>query len=358
MKLFDYMGQHNHEEVVFWADRIAGLKAIVAIHNTTLGPALGGVRMWPYRSEEEALVDVLRLSECMTYKASLAGLNLGGGKAVIIGDPATDKSEALFRAFGKFVDSLHGKYITAEDVGTTVSDMTYVRLETPYVVGLPTSERGSGDPSPMTAFGVYGGMKACCQARFGSDTLTGRIIAIQGLGKVGYQLARRLSEEGAKLIASELDLRRAAAIAVELGLALVDIDEIYEVECDIFAPCALGAILNDDTIPRLRCQIIAGAANNQLAEDRHGNDLVERNILYAPDYVINAGGIISVTTELGAYDIHEAWQKTAVIYDSILRVVMLAQDEDIPTQLAAHRLAQARIEITKQERGLQYDPSP
>jgi leucine dehydrogenase len=177
MKLFDYMGQHNHEVVVFRADRIAGLKAIVAIHNTTLGPALGGVRMWPYRSEEEALVDVLRLSECMTYKASVAGLNLGGGKAVIIGDPATDKSKALFRAFGKFVDSLHGKYITAEDVGTTVSDMTYVRLETPYVVGLPTSERGSGDPSPMTAFGVYRGMKACCQARFGSDTLTGRISA-------------------------------------------------------------------------------------------------------------------------------------------------------------------------------------
>ncbi len=349
MELFNYMQEHNHEEVVFSTDKETGLKAIVAIHSTTLGPALGGVRMWPYRSEEEAVLDALRLAEGMTYKSSVAGLNLGGGKAVIIGDPAKDKSSALFRAFGKFVNSLNGKYITAEDVGTTVTDMTYVHQETPYVTGLPATEKGSGDPSPLTAFGVYRGMKACCRARFGSDSLTGRRIAIQGLGKVGYDLAKRLSEEGARIIASELNSERAAAIAVELDLALVGLEEIYDVVCDIFAPCALGAILNDNTIPRLRCQIVAGAANNQLAEDRHGDELAERNILYAPDYVINAGGIISVATELGAYDRQEAWHKTAKIYDSILRVVALAQDEDIPTHLAAHRLAQARIEIEKQE---------
>jgi leucine dehydrogenase len=352
MKLFDYMNQHNHEEVVFWADKATGLCAIVAIHSTTLGPALGGARMWPYGSEEEAILDVLRLSECMTYKASLAGLNLGGGKAVIMGDPAKDKSEALFRAFGKFIDSLQGKYIAAEDVGTTVTDMTYVHQETPHVVGLPTAEHGSGDPSGLTAFGVYRGMKACCQARFGSDLLKGRRIALQGVGKVGYALAKRLDEEGAEIIASELDPQRAATVTVELGIELVEPDDIYDVEADIFAPCALGAILNDDTIPHLRCQIVAGSANNQLAEAHHGDELAERNILYAPDYVINAGGLISVATELGAYDSGEAWRKAGAIYDRLLRVVRLAQDEGIPTHLAAHRLAQARIELVKHERDM------
>jgi leucine dehydrogenase len=288
----------------------------------------------------------------MTYKAAVAGLDLGGGKAVIIGDQGKDKSEALFRAFGRFVNSLNGRYITAEDVGTTVEDMTYVHQETPHVVGLPTQEKGSGDPSPLTAFGVYRGMKACCQARFGSNSLAGLTIAIQGLGKVGTHLARRVLEEGASIVASEFDTRRARAVASELDLELVGLDEIYDVPCDIFAPCALGAVLNDETLPRLRCRIIAGAANNQLAEDRHGYELAERNILYAPDYVINAGGLINVTTELGAYDAQEAWHKTAAIYDTILKIVKLAGEEAIPTHLAAHRLAQARIELARQEQEL------
>ena len=348
MKLFNYMDKHNHEEVVYWMDKAADLKAIVAIHSTTLGPALGGARMWPYASEEEALLDVLRLSEGMTYKSSIAGLNLGGGKAVIIGDPAKDKSEALFRAFGKFIDTLQGKFITGEDVGTTVADVASMHQETSYVVGLPLAEQGSGDPSPLTAYGVYRGMKACCQVYYGSDSLRGRRVAIQGLGKVGYELARLLARDGARLVAAELDPKRAIKVAVELGIRLAGPQEIYDVKCDIFAPCALGAVINNDTLHRLRCRIIAGAANNQLAEDHHGYELAERQILYAPDYVINAGGLISVATELGVHDTQEAWRKTEKIYDTILRIIALAQDEGIPTHLAAHRLAQARIELAKQ----------
>jgi leucine dehydrogenase len=350
MRIFNYMDQHNHEEIVFWSDKSVGLRAMVAIHDTTLGPALGGTRMWPYESEDDAILDVLRLSEGMTYKSSVAGLDFGGGKAVIIGDPVTDKSKALFHSFGRFIESLNGKYITGEDVGITVEDIAEIHRETSHVVGTPRAEHGSGDPSPLTAFGVFRGMQACCQAHFGSDTLTGRRIAIQGLGKVGYWLAKRLIEVDAHVIASELDPERAAHVAVELGLELVDPNEIFDVQCDIFSPCALGSVLNGDTIPRLRCQIIAGAANNQLAEDHHGDELAERHILYGPDYVINAGGLISVSTELGTFDMAEAWRKTATIYDSILRVINLARDECIPTHLAAHRLAQARIEMAKQER--------
>jgi leucine dehydrogenase len=349
MKIFGYMVDHHHEEVAFWADKATGLKAIVAIHSTVLGPALGGTRMWPYPTEEEALLDVLRLSEAMTYKASVAGLDLGGGKAVIIGDPAVDKSDALFRSFGRFINSLNGRYITAEDVGTTVADMTCVHEETPYVTGLPAAEKGSGDPSPMTAYGVYRGLKACCQARYGTNELEGCRVAIQGLGKVGHHLAWHLAKEGVEIVASECNPRRAEQVRAEIKLELVDLDEIYRIGCDIFAPCALGGILNDDTIPYLRCQIIAGGANNQLAEDRHGFELAERDILYAPDYVINSGGIISVATELGSYDTHEAVRKTAAIYDTVLRVIALAKDEEIPTHLAAHRLAQARIELKTQE---------
>jgi leucine dehydrogenase len=349
MRIFNYMDEHNHEELVFWSDKAVGLRAMVAIHDTTLGPALGGTRMWPYESEDEAILDVLRLSEGMTYKSSVAGLNFGGGKAVIIGDPATDKSEALFRSFGKFIESLNGKFITGEDVGITVEDVGYIHQKTSHVVGLPEAEHGSGDPSPLTAFGVYRGMQACCQAHFGSDSLAGRRVAIQGLGKVGYSLAKRLIEDKAHVIATELNQQRAARIAVELGLELVGLDEIYNVACDIFSPCALGAVINDETLPRLRCQIIAGAANNQLADEHHGDELAERNILYAPDYVINAGGLISVSTDLGTFDSAEAWRKTAAIYNSVLRVINLARDECIPTHLAAHRLAQARIEVAKHE---------
>ncbi len=349
MEIFNYLAEHNHEEVVFWSDKTAGLRAIVAIHSTVLGPALGGCRMWPYVSEEDALLDVLRLAEGMTYKASLAGLDFGGGKAVIIGDPARDKSAGLWQAFGKFINSLHGRYITGEDVGTTVVDMALVHQSTPYVVGLPKTEHGSGDPSPVTAFGVYRGIRACCRACFGLDDLRGRTVAVQGLGKVGAHLARLLAQDGARLVASELNAERAAKIALELGIKLVPPDDIYEVKCDVFAPCALGAVINDTTIGRLRCRIVAGAANNQLADDQLGFELAERNILFAPDYVINAGGIISIGSEVGAFDAQTAWHKTSAIYDSLLRIVALSREEGVPTHLAAHRLAQARIELVKQE---------
>ncbi|GAB4449563.1 MAG: branched-chain amino acid dehydrogenase [Anaerolineae bacterium] len=345
MEIFEYMTEHNHERVVLFSDRAAGLRLIVAIHNTVLGPALGGARMWPYPGEEEALLDALRLSEGMTYKSSVAGLDFGGGKAVIIGDPHTDKTPALFRAFGRCVESLRGQYITGEDVGTTVADMAIAHQTCRYVVGLPAAEHGSGDPSPVTAFGVYQGMKACCRATFGSDSLVGRTAAIQGLGKVGFALAKLLSDEGATVIAAEIDYKRAAKAMFELGVKLVEPDDIFGVACDIFAPCALGAVINDETLDRLRCKIVAGAANNQLAHDQHGYELAERGILYAPDYVINAGGLINVATECGAHNCHEAWQKTAAIYDTVTRVLHLAHDEGVPTHLAAHRLAQARIEM-------------
>lgn len=344
MKLFEYMQQHGHEEVVYRVDDEVGLRAIIAIHDTTLGPALGGTRMWPYETEEEALLDVLRLSEGMTYKASVAGLNLGGGKAVIIGDPEHDKSEALFRSYGKFVDSLNGKYITAEDVGTRVEDMVYVNMETSHVTGLPPSHGGSGDPSPLTAFGVYKGMKACSQAVFNSDSLKELTIAIQGLGKVGYTLAEYLTQEGARVIAADINRELTEEASDELGVEIVAPDEIYSVECDIFAPCALGGILNDDTISVLKAPIIAGAANNQLRDEEHGYELHRRGILYAPDYVINAGGLINVATELGAYGASQAWSKTAAIQDTISRIIRRSEQEDIPTHVAANQLARERIE--------------
>lgn len=347
MKLFEYMQKHGHEEVVYWSDEEVGLRAIIAIHDTTLGPALGGMRMWPYASEEEALVDVLRLSEGMTYKASVAGLDLGGGKAVIIGDPKRDKSEALFRSFGRFVDSLGRRYITAEDVGTKVEDMVHVNMETRHVTGLPASHGGSGDPSPLTAFGVYKGMKACNRATLGVESLTELTIAIQGLGKVGYTLAEYLTQEGSRVIASDIDSTVTRKAHRELGVEIVAPDEVYDVECDIFAPCALGGILNDDTIPRLQARIIAGAANNQLKAEKHGFELHRRNVLYTPDFVINAGGLISVATELGAYSSSEAWTKTAAIYDTVSRIIERSEAEDIPTHVAAYQLAKERIEREK-----------
>lgn len=343
MQLFDYMGRHGHEEVAFWLDEEVGLKAIIAIHDTTLGPALGGTRMWPYETEEDALTDVLRLSEGMTYKASVAGLHLGGGKAVIIGDPATDKSPALFESYGRFVDSLCGRYLTAEDVGTKVEDMVHVSRATSYVTGLPESHGGSGDPSPLTAFGVYKGMKACLRSVFGSDSLAGRTIAVQGLGKVGYTLAEYLRHEGATVVATDIKQEILERARRELDVEIVDPDDIYGVECDVFAPSALGAVINDATIPQLRAPIIAGSANNQLAEDRHGFELHRRGILYAPDFVINAGGLINVATELEGYDSSRAWNKVANIYNTVARTIEMAREQDIPTHVAANRLARQRI---------------
>ncbi|MDZ7289074.1 MAG: leucine dehydrogenase [candidate division KSB1 bacterium] len=345
MKIFDAMIEHNHEEVIFCQDRDTGLRAIIAIHDTTLGPALGGTRMWSYKSEEEALQDVLRLARGMTYKSAAAGLNLGGGKAVIIGDPHTDKNEMLFRAFGRFVHGLTGRYITAEDVGTEVRDMEWVRMETPWVVGISEAFGGSGDPSPVTARGVYFGLKACCEEVYNTPSLRGRKVAIQGVGHVGYYLAELLHKEGAKLFVSDIRQDRVQRCVDEFGATAVEPDKIYDVEAEIFAPCALGAIINDETFPRFKFKIIAGGANNQLADEhKHGRIVMEKKILYAPDYVINAGGLINVANELEGYNREKALKQAEGIYNVLKQVFEIARKENIPTNEASNRLAERRIE--------------
>jgi leucine dehydrogenase len=342
---FELVEKHGeHEQVVFCHDKDCGLKAIIAVHNTTLGPALGGTRMWPYKSEEDALVDVLRLSKGMTYKASAAGLNLGGGKAVIIGDPKRDKSEALFRTFGAYVNSLNGKYITAEDVGTTVHDMAYIFMETPYVTGIPVSFGGSGDPSPFTAHGVLMGIKASVKEKLKTDSLKGVRVAVQGLGNVGYHLVEYLVKEGALVSVADIDKDKVQATVARFNLSAIDPDQVVTSECDVFAPCALGAVINDQTLSRLKCKIVAGGANNQLAEHRHGDALRELGVLYAPDYVINAGGLMNVFVELEGYSRERAFEKTTQVYDNLMQVYRLAGEQSVATHTAADRLAEKRIQ--------------
>ena len=343
MEVFEGMQAHGYEQVAFCYSESAGLKAIVAIHNTTLGPALGGLRMWPYATEEDAVFDVLRLARGMTYKAAAAGLNLGGGKAVIIGDSRRDKSEALFRSFGRFVQSLGGRYITAEDVGTTVEDMDYVHMETDYVTGVSAAYGSSGDPSPATAFGVWRGMKACAKEVFGDESLSGRTVAVQGLGNVGYHLARHLHDEGAKLVVTDINEASVERARAEFGAEEVEPESIYDVECDILSPCALGAVLSPSTIPRLKCRIVAGAANNQLLSETDGEALTDLGILYAPDFVINAGGLINVSDELQGYNRDRAFRKISGIYSNIERVIAIAKRDGIATYAAANRLAEERI---------------
>lgn len=341
---FELISKHgDHEEVIFCHNKEAGLKAIIAIHNTALGPALGGTRMWNYASEEEALVDVLRLSKGMTYKASAAGLNLGGGKAVIIGDPKKHKTEALFRAFGAYVNSLQGKYITAEDVGTSVKDMEYVFMETPFVTGIPVVLGGSGDPSPYTAHGVLCGIKAAVKTKLNTDTLQGVRIAVQGLGNVGSNLVEYLVKEGAIVTVADIDSERVKKITTKFQLKALDPEGIITSECDVFAPCALGAVINDRTLNHLKCQVVAGGANNQLAEYKHGDALLELGILYAPDYVINSGGLMNVFVELEGYSQERAFEKTKAVYDNLINVFGISKAENIATHRAADRLAEARI---------------
>jgi leucine dehydrogenase len=358
MELFSYLQKYDYEQVVFCHDAAAGLRAVIAIHDTTLGPALGGCRMWTYASEEEAVLDALRLARGMTYKAAVAGLNLGGGKTVVIGDPRRDKSEALFRALGRFIHSLSGRYITAEDVGTTVHDMDLIHLETPYVCGVSQTYGSSGNPSPMTALGVFRGIQASAKHLFGSDDLSGRHVAVQGLGNVGYELARLLQEAGAQLTVADINPEQVQRAVNELGARAVSPSEILDVECDILAPCALGAVLNDDTIPRLRCQIVAGSANNQLADERHGDLLHERGILYAPDYVINAGGLINVADELEGYHPERARSKVERLYDIMLNLYRMAAEQKIPTHRAADRMAEARIEQMRRVRSTYLRQEP
>jgi leucine dehydrogenase len=341
---FELIEKHgDHEEVIFCHNKEVGLKGIIALHNTTLGPALGGTRMWPYATEEDALVDVLRLSKGMTYKASAAGLNLGGGKAVIIGDPKKQKTEGLFRAFGAYVNALQGKYITAEDVGTSVNDMEYIFMETPFVTGIPVALGGSGDPSPYTAHGVLMGIRASVKEKLGTDSLQGVRVAVQGLGNVGSHLVDYLIKEGAIVTVADIDIDRVKRTTSKHQVKALDPDAIITSECDVLAPCALGAVINDKTINELKCQIVAGGANNQLAEYRHGDALLELGILYAPDYVINAGGLMNVFVELEGYSPDRAFDKTKLVYDNLEKVFRIAKQDKVATHRAADRMAEARI---------------
>lgn len=335
------MSQYNHEQLLFCNDNATGLKAIIAVHNTVLGPALGGTRMWQYNNELEALNDVLRLSRGMTYKNAISGLNLGGGKAVIIGDSRTMKSEAMFRRFGKFVESLAGKYITAEDVGISPEDMTYVNMETDFVAGLPGR---SGDPSPVTAFGTYVGMKACAKKRYGSDSLAGKKVAVQGVGHVGEYLVKHLAEENAEVFITDIHEPTLQRIAAEYGAKVVGTEEIYTIDMDIYAPCALGATVNDDTLSKLKCEIIAGAANNQLAnESIHGKAVLDKGIIYAPDFALNAGGVINCYAEVVGESAEWAMNKAEKIYDTIAAIIDRSEKENTPTSVIANKMAEERI---------------
>ena len=338
------MLQYNHEQIVFCNDNDTGLKAIIAIHNTILGPSLGGTRMWNYNNEMEALVDVLRLSRGMTYKSSVAGLNLGGGKAVLIGDPKTLKTEAYLRRFGKFINSLGGKYITAEDVSMNSRDMEIIKMETDYVSGLPVNMGGSGDPSPVTAYGVYVSMKATAKEVYGNDSLSGKKVVVQGLGNVGMHLVEHLHKEGAQITVFDINQERIKMAVDNFKVNVCNADELYDLDMDIYAPCALGATVNDDSISRLKCKIICGAANNQLAnENIHGEALMKKGIVYAPDFVVNAGGIINVYYELEGYVRERAMKHAEGIYNTTHTILQIAKSENIPTFAAANRIAENRI---------------
>ena len=341
MELFSMIGEHEHEQVVFCYEPSCGYKGIIAIHNTVLGPALGGTRFWNYASDQDAFIDALRLSRGMTYKAAVAGLNLGGGKSVIVGDPKTMRREEIFRAHGRFVETLKGRYITAEDVGTSPDDMEFVAMETEHVTG---RHGASGDPSPVTAYGVYQGIKAAAFVKFGSFELAGKTVSVQGVGHVGYYLCQYLASEGAQLIVTDIDQERVNRVVTEFGARAVAPDAIYSAEADIYAPSALGATINDETIPQLKATIVAGAANNVLAEARHGDELHRRGILYAPDYVINAGGLINVYGELNGWTAERSMRKAGDIYTTLVQIFELAEAEAVPTYVAADEIAERRIE--------------
>lgn len=344
MEIFKELNTRGHEQIAFFNDTESGLKGIVAIHSTVLGPALGGCRMWNYKNEKEAIIDVLRLSKGMTYKASIAGLNLGGGKAVIIGDSKKDKTKNLFKSFGRFVEGLGGRYITAEDVGTNIDDMENVKAETNHVTGIAKSLGGSGDPSPVTAFGVYMGMKASVKEKFNKDSLKGLRISVQGLGHVGTHLVDYISNDGAEVYVTDIDQNRVNYIVNKYKSIPVEIDKIINQEVDIYAPCALGATVNETSIRQLNCKIIAGAANNVLQNPvLDSESLVEKNILYAPDYVINAGGLINVANELKGYNKEKAFNQAEKIYDTLTGIFKRAKTESITTNAAAALQAEDRI---------------
>ncbi len=344
MELLSSMIPDGHEQLVFCSDRTTGLKAIIAIHDTTLGPALGGTRLWAYQTESDAVEDALRLSRSMTYKASAAGLNLGGGKAVIMADPKTRYTKNLFHAYGSYIDRLGGTYITAEDVGTTEQAMEWIKEKTPYVTGIDQNKGGSGDPSPFTALGVYMGMKAAAKKVYGSDSLTDKTILVQGAGQVAQYLCRYLKEENARIKLADIFQEKANRVAQACNATVVDPQTIYQESCDIFAPAALGGVLNDETIPQLKCRIVAGGANNQLLdESQHETQLTVRGILYIPDFVINAGGLVNVAMELEGYDKNIATNRVKEIYNRVIKVIDTAENKSCGLNQAALKLAEERL---------------
>ena len=341
--IFETIDKTGHEEVVFCHNKDAGLKAIIAIHNTVLGPSLGGLRMWPYKSEQEAINDVLRLSRGMTYKNAVAGLNLGGGKAVIIGDPAKDKSEALFRSFGRFVNSLNGRYITAEDVGIDVNDMEWVFRETSFVTGVHQVHGGSGDPSPFTAFGTMQGLLASLSACYGNEDVGKYSYAVQGAGHVGMEFIKLLREQDAKVYVTDINKELVQRAVDDYGCTAVGLDEIYDTDADVYSPCALGGTVNEETLKRLKCKVICGAANNQLASNEIGDEVSRRGLFYAPDYAVNAGGVMNISLEIDGYNRERAMRMMRTIYQNVSRIFEIAKRDKIPTYLAADRLAEERI---------------
>lgn len=358
MSVFETIGIHGHEQVVYGSDPDSGLKAIIAIHSTELGPALGGTRFYPYESEEEALIDVLRLSRGMTHKAAAAGLDLGGGKAVIIGDPRSDKSERLFRAYGRLVDSLGGRYITAEDVGTTTEDMAFARRETRWALGMPAAEGGAGDPSPITARGLYAAARAAAYHRWGDADLAGRRIVVQGVGKVGSAFVHLLVEARAEVLVTDQYPAAIDQAVKTYDVKPVDPDEALELPCDILSPCALGGVLNSETIPRLQCEVVVGSANNQLATDLDGERIAERGIDYAPDFVVNAGGLIHVYDELLGYSKARALHRVDGLYDATLAIFAKANADGVTPAQAAVDLAEERIRTISDLKRRQVAPSP
>ncbi|RVU54668.1 Glu/Leu/Phe/Val family dehydrogenase [Anaerosphaera multitolerans] len=347
MEIFKTLESYDYEEIVFCQDRESGLKAIICIHDTTLGPALGGLRYWEYKNEKDAITDAFRLARGMTYKNAAAGVDVGGAKAVLLKDPKRPKSEGQIRAFGKFVEGLNGRYITAEDVGTTEQDMDWIYTETDYVVGTSTKPGTSGNPSPVTAHGIFFGLKAAVKEAFGSDNLSGRSVVVQGTGNVGLLLVEKLISEGAKVYVADLN-EESVGKAVEMGAVEVGIDEVYTMDVDIYAPCALGAVINDETTTKIKARVIAGSANNQLADIKHGDVLMERGIVYAPDFIINAGGVINVVDEMhGGYDLERAMRKVENIYYQVEKVFAIAKRDNISTALAANILAEERIKAVR-----------
>lgn len=344
MHFVEFMNTKGHQELAVWTDQEAGLTAFIAIHDTTLGPALGGTRIWPHATHDDAIMDVLRLSRAMTYKNAAAGLPMGGGKGLVLADPRTDKTEAMFRSYGRFVESLQGRYITTEDVGATAREMEWISHETKHVVGLPEALGGSGNPSTVTGYGVFQAMRACAVAQWGSDSLAGKTVAIQGFGNVATALAQHLLEAGAKLVVTDIFEDARARAAALPRVEIVEPDTIYDVAADVFAPCALGGVLNEDTIARLQAPIVCGAANNQLRDDADAERLQARGVLWAPDYIANAGGVINVYHEIiGPYDREASLAQTARIFDTTARVLQRAHDEGITTLRAADDIAEQRI---------------